>query len=133
MAPFDASKDGRQTFELVASNNYIVGTVTLTIRDGKITLDYTLNSNTIDVTLEFFTILPEIDAIHVYEPEKLLSMNMKVRQPIDLEEKFGDDRNLVLYFCSRIDYTYSNTFVPLNYNSTTHQRLLNEMLKMMDK
>ena len=131
--PFDASKEGRQTFELVASNNYIVGTLTMTIRDGKITVDYTLNSNTIDVTLEFFTILPQISEIHVYEPEKLLSKNMKVRQAIDLQENFGDDRNLVLYFCSRIDYTYSPRFQPLNYDSIAHQRLLNEMLKMMDR
>ncbi len=131
--PFDASKDGRQTFELVASNNYIVGTLTMTIRDGKLTVDYTLNSNTIDVTLEFFTILNQISDIHVYEPEKLLNLNMKVREPIDLQEKFGDDRNLVLYFCSRIDYTYSDRFQPLNYDSIAHQRLLNEMLKMMDR
>ena len=131
--PFDASKDGKQTFELVASNNYIVGTVTLTIKEGKLTVDYTLKGDTIKVTLEFFTILPQIKAITVYEPEKLLDKNMKVRTPIDLEENFGEDRNLVLYFCSRIDYTYSATFTPLDYNSTTHQRLLNEMLNRMDK
>ena len=70
---------------------------------------------------------------YMNEPEKLLNLNMKVREPIDLQEKFGDDRNLVLYFCSRIDYTYSDRFQPLNYDSIAHQRLLNEMLKMMDK
>ena len=131
--PFDASQDGRQTFELVASNNYIVGSVTLTIRDGKLTLDYTLKGNTIDITLEFFTILNQISDIHVYTPEELRALNMKVRVPIDLQEKFGDDRNLVLYFCSRCDYTYSNAFLPLEYTSPAHQRLLNEMLNMMDK
>jgi len=131
--PFDASQDGRQTFELVASNNYIVGSLTITIRDGKMTVDYTLNSSTIDITLEFFTVLNQIQDIKVYEPEKLLNLNMKVRQPIDLQEKFGDDRNLVLYFCSRADYTYSNNFVKLDYESLAHQRLLNTMLTMMDK
>ena len=131
--PIDASKDGRQTFELVASNTYIVGTVTVTIRDGKMTVDYTLNSKTIDMKLEFFTVLSKIKDITVYEPEQLMDLQMKVRQPIDLEEKFGEDRNLVLYFCSRADYTYSSNFTRLDYESAAHQRLLNDMLNMMDR
>ncbi len=131
--PFDASKDGRQTFDLIAANKYIVGTLTLTIKDGQITVDYTLNSNTITVTLEFFTILPQLTDITVYEPEQLLDLNMRVRTPIDLQETFGDDRNLVLYFCSRVDYTYSNKFVELNYDSPANQLIRRQMMDMMDR
>ena len=130
--PFDASQDGVQTYELVATNRYIVGTVTLTIRDGELTVDYKLNSNTIDITLEFFTVLSEMDDIDRYEPEELLSMRMTKLRPINLEETFGSDRNLVLYFCSRCSYTYSNNFQGLNYNSDAHQKLLTKMLEMMD-
>ena len=130
--PFDASKEGKQTFELVASNMYIVGTVTLEIRNDTLTVDYKVNGNTLNVTLEFFTVLGSMDDISRYEPEDLLAMNMRVRQPINLTEKFGDDRNLVLYFCSRCDYTVNSRFTSLNYNSNAHQRLVSEMLAMMD-
>ena len=130
--PFDASQDGRQTYDLVATNRYIVGTLTIDIRNGEMTIDYQLSSNTVDITLEFFTVLNKIGDIHEYEPENLLPLRMSVRRPINLQETFGDDRNLVLYFCSRANYTYSNRFKPLDYNSFAHQQLVKKMLEIMD-
>ncbi|MBR4538668.1 MAG: hypothetical protein IKO52_07475 [Clostridia bacterium] len=133
--PFDASKDGTQTYELVASNMYIVGSLTLTIRDGNLTIDYKLSDPyKFTITLEFFTVLNRIGDIIQYEPEDLVRMglSLKKNQAINLAEKFGDDTNLVLYFCSRCDYTYSQKYSSLNYNSTNHQRLLNTMLSLMD-
>ena len=133
--PFDASQDGVQTYELVASNMYIVGSLTLTIKDGNLTVNYKLNDPyKFNVTLEFFTVLNRIGDLTQYEPEDLVRMGLglKKNQPINLAEKFGDDTNLVLYFCSRCDYTYSAKYESLNYNSTAHKRLLNTMLDLMD-
>jgi hypothetical protein len=131
--PFDASVEGTQTFELVATNRYIAGTLTIDIRDGNITVDYKLNTRNMDVTYEFFTILNQIQDIHVYEPEQLSALNMKVGRAYNLAENFGDDTNLVLYFCSRINYTIDEHLKDLNYNSAAHQRLVRQMLDMMDK
>ena len=131
--PFDASKEGRQTFELVASNMYIVGTLTIDIQNGAMTVDYKLaDTSKFDITLEFFTVLNRIQDITRYEPEDLQYMRMNVKQPISLQDQFGDDRNLVLYFCSRCNYTWSNRYTGLNYNSAAHQRLLSEMMSLMD-
>ena len=131
--PFDASKDGVQTYELVASNMYIVGTVTLTIRDGNLLIDYKLADTTkFTITLEFFTVLNRIGDLTQYEPEDLLYMRMNKNQAINLAENFGDDTSLVLYFCSRCTYTYSEKYQSLAYNSNAHQRLLNTMLSLMD-
>ena len=134
--PFDASKDGTQTYELVASNMYIVGSVTLTIRDGNLMIDYKLSDPyKFTITLEFFTVLNRISDVIKYEPEDLIRMGfgLKKNQAINLAENFGDDTNLVLYFCSRCDYTYSAKYQSLNYNSTAHQRLLGTMLYMMEQ
>ena len=76
--------------------------------------------------------LNRIGDLTKYEPEDLLSMRMSRNQPINLAEKFGDDTSLVLYFCSRCDYTYSAKYQSLAYNSTAHQRLLGTMLYLMD-
>ncbi len=131
--PFDASVEGKQTFDLVASNMYIVGTVTLTIRDGNLLIDYKLSDpNKFTITLEFFTVLNRINDLTDYEPENLMHLAMNKGQFINLQEKFGDDTNLVLYFCSRCDYSWSNRYTSLNYNSTAHQRLLNQMISLMD-
>ena len=131
--PFDASVEGKQTFDLVASNMYIVGTVTLTIRDGNLLIDYKLSDpNKFTITLEFFTVLGSMNELTQYEPENLLYMRMNRNQPINLAENFGEDTNLVLYFCSRCNYNYSSRYVSLNYESAAHLRLLQSMLALMD-
>lgn len=131
--PFDASKDGKQTYELVASNYYIVGEATLEIKDGFLTIDYKLrDTRNFTITLEFFTVLNKISDITKYEPEDLLDLRLNKNQPINLAEKYGDDTNLVLYFCSRCNYSYSSTYTVLNYNSKAHQDLLKSMLALMD-
>lgn len=131
--PFDASKEGTQTFELVASNTYIVGTVTLTIRDGNLKIDYTIaDTARFKVTEEFFTVLNRITDLTQYEPEQLTDLRLGKGETINLEEKFGDDTSLVLYFCSRCDFRYSKKFTFLQYESAAHQRQLNIMLDLMD-
>ena len=131
--PFDASNNGTQTFELVASNTYIVGKVTLTIRDGSLKIDYTLADNSkFDITLEFFTVLNRINDLTQYEPEQLMDLRIGQGETINLEEKFGDDTSLVLYFCSRCNYRFSKKYTLLAYNSAVHQRMLDDMRKLMD-
>lgn len=131
--PFDASKDGVQTYELVASNQYIVGSLTLTIRDGQLTVDYKLaDTSNFNITLEFFTVLHSITDISQYEPEQLLALNMIKGRPIDLAETFGEDTNLVLYFCSRCNYSYSNRYTPFAENTKLHQDLRRTMISLMD-
>lgn len=131
--PFDASKQGTQTYDLVASNTFIVGKVTLTIKDGNLKIDYSLLDNAkFKVTLEFFTVLGRINDLTQYEPEELLNLRLSKGQTINLEENFGDDTNLVLYFCSRCDYTYSQKFSYLTYYSTANQALLSRMMDLMD-
>ena len=131
--PFDASMNGSQTFELVAADSVIVGDVTLTIRDGFLTIDYTLKGNdAIQVTLEFFTVLGRIGELSSYEPEGLMSMKVNRNQPINLAEQFPGDTHLVLYFCSRCSLRNSPAFKSLSYNSTPHRALLDQMRALMD-
>jgi hypothetical protein len=119
-------------YELVASNTDIVGKVTLSIVDDELTVDYTLASNTIKITYEFFTILNQITDLNKYEPEDLRSLALQRREPMNIQEYFGDDDQLVLYFCSRCNYSYSPAFRDLAYNSVPHQQLLQQMLALID-
>ena len=131
--PFDASMNGSQTYELVAADAVIVGDVTLTIRDGYLTIDYNLKGNdAVRVTLEFFTVLNSISDLNQYEPEALMGLKINRNQAINLYEKFGGDTHLVLYFCSRCSVTYSPLFKALQYNSTAHKALLSTMYALMD-
>ena len=133
--PFDASVEGRQTYELVVDDTYIVGTATITVENGTISLTYELNTTSLQVDLEFFTFLPDMRYLNQYEPEDLKPIcDMEPGVPYSIDVRFGGDTNLVLYFCSRVTYTYDPAGMsPLNYFSTYHQALLNNMSKMMDQ
>ena len=131
--PFDASMNGSQTFELVAADTVIVGEVTLNIRDGFLTIDYTLKGgDAIRINLEFFTVLGRIGELSSYEPEGLMQMKVNRNQAINLNEKFPGDTHLVLYFCSRCSVTNHPAFRSLQYNSAAHKAILDQMRYLMD-
>ena len=129
--PFDASRNSRQTYQLIASNKYDVGTATLEIRDGTITLNYDVYRN-VEVTLEFFTILPQMSDLHEYEPEALSAYAMVPGHAYSIEDDFGGDTNLVLYFCSRGNYAI-NRYVTAANLGLPYRELCRTMLTMMDK
>lgn len=131
--PVDVFMDGVQKYDLVASNLYVVGTMTVTVENGVMTVDYDLNSDKIKIDLEFFTVLHSMKDIDEYEPEQLLSLRMRAGEPIDLEEKFGMDTNLVVYFCSRVSYTYdSANMKPYSDTTARMQKVIQHMLMLMD-
>ncbi len=131
--PFDASMNGSQTFELVAADSVIVGEVTLNIRDGFLTIDYSLKGgDAIRINLEFFTVLGRIGELSTYEPEGLMQLKVNRNQAINLNEKFPGDTHLVLYFCSRCTLTNHPAFRSLQYNSAAHKAILDQMRYLMD-
>ena len=129
--PIDVSKDGRQTFQMIASNKYDVGTATVDVRDGMVTFNYKVYNN-VDITLEFFTILNQMSDLHEYEPEALSYLGMVPGKAYSIADDFGGDTNLVLYFCSRADYSV-NRNVTVADLGTPYRSLCRTMLNLMDK
>ncbi len=129
--PFDASRDGTQTYTLIASNKYDVGTATITVRDGMVTFDYKVYNN-VDITLEFFTIVNQMSDLHEYEPEALSGVSLIPGHAYSIADDFGGDTNLVLYFCSRADYTIHRNVTVANLGNP-YRNLCRTMLSMMDK
>ena len=134
VSEIEAMPGGKMEYEMVGSNAHIVGRATIVIQDGQLTFDYTLFGNTVKIDYEFYTILNQITELDRYEPEDLRSLNMSAtrRQPIDLNEYFGEDDQLVLYFCSRGTYSYNRQIKGLDYNSLTHRQLLDKMSALID-
>ncbi|MBR6185978.1 MAG: hypothetical protein IKQ41_06900 [Clostridia bacterium] len=130
--PFDASMNGSQTFEVVFMDRYIPGTITITVSNGYLTVhEPVIRGNSLSYDLKFFTVLNKITDLTMYEPEQLMNLNMQFEQPYDMEAQFGEDRNLVLYLCSRVTAYYKNTWDDLNYKSNEHQRILDNMRYLM--
>lgn len=131
--PFDASEDGRQTYDLVASNHYVVGQLFIDVKEGNVTVSYTLNGANISIPRAAFTIAPSFSELFTLDPEVLLANSMKTNNPYSIEEEFGGDTNLVLYFASPISYSIDRNVETLHYDSVANQEIVRHMLEIMDR
>jgi len=91
VTPIDLSVDGIYTFDLIASNAYVVGTVTITVSEGVMTVSYDVNANHIEVLEE---------ALLLYASKADLAEGKAVTvafgEEINVAETFGEDTKVLV-------------------------------------
>ena len=102
--PVDLSQDGVQTFPLIASNAYIIGSVSITVEDGAATVAYTLHTKKIKVKEEFLTFFPDLAGVKDVEPEKWTEPRFAFGEPILLEEQLHGAASTLMFLRLVIDY-----------------------------
>ena len=130
--PIDLSVDGEQTFELIAGNIHKIGTVTVVVKEGTVTVTYELvNKCDIEVFEEFMTILPSLEGITELDFEAMT--NYAYGEAISIEEQLGGDtkvllltRNLVRYF----DNIFGLEF--FDYDGEEYLTYAEELKQLMD-
>lgn len=130
--PIDISVDGVQTFDLIAGNMHIIGTATVVVKEGTVTVTYDL-TNKADISLyeEFMTILPSLDAAGKLDFDKLT--NFPFGKPISIEEDLGGDTNVLLLVRNRAMYQDGIYGVEsFKKNSQDYKDLVEELKLMMD-
>lgn len=144
-AAVDLSQEGTQTFDLVASNMYVVGTVTVTrtgdevVVDWKLRLQGTTDAN-FDSESEFLTFFSSLDAVTEVEPEWYDGPVYHFGEPISIEKDLGGDTNVLLYirnvatYCDNLSYKYQRPIYQPRYdeNSLGHRMLRDAMQAIMD-
>jgi hypothetical protein len=102
--PVDLTKDGVQTFPLIASNVYIIGSVSVTVEDGKATVAYKLDTKKIKVKEEFLTFLPALASVATVEPEEMEDLGFKLNEPFPVNEKLQYASSALMFLRLVIDY-----------------------------
>ena len=101
--PIDLSVDGETTFDLIAGNAHKIGTVTVTVAEGTVTVSYELaNKRYIKVVEEFMTILPSIEAVDVVDPDEMTPFAFD--QAISIQDDLGGDTKVLLFMCNKVIY-----------------------------
>ena len=100
VTPLDVSENGIFTYPLIASNNFAVGTATVEIEDGWQTVSYQLNSSRIVVHSESLVLYPSLDSLRTGMDAQAFEFNA----PIDLEDRFGEDKRLLMGIVLKADY-----------------------------
>ena len=101
--PIDLSVEGEQTIKLVAGNVHVIGTVTVTVQDGMVTVSNTVN-NMRDIVLkeEFLTFVPSLDDLTELDFDAMT--NYPYDEPISIEEALGGNTKVLLIMRNRAWY-----------------------------
>lgn len=125
--PVDLSEDGTQTFDLMGSNMFIIGKVTVTVQDGNVTVYCQYNSTRVNVKSEFCTFLPSLAETTTVDQKKLT--NYGFGTPISIADDLGGDTKVLLYICNLVDYDTSMNVI---YQSPTEKEFLQKTNAMKD-
>ena len=139
--PINLTIQGRQTFDYVASNTYVIGQVYVDVTGDTVTVTYhnyyAAASGNTETVSEFFTFFPDLFGITEVEPENMIDKGYAFGQPISIEKDLNGDTNVLLFVRNRVTYCdYVNSTHKLTRywpNLPERVTLRNSMLNMMDQ
>ena len=125
VTPIDLSADGVFTYPLVASNLYVVGTVSVVRADGWQVVTYALSAKTAEVLSENLTVYPNLESLKTGEN----AVRAAFGEPIDLNAHFHGDSHVILGVTLKMNYDALGVGV---HDFTVDQAQLDAMMAMID-
>ena len=122
VVPVDLSQDAVHIYRTAASNLYYMGVCTVTVRDGKVTVDYTLPKGQItleDQCMAWFTDISQITSSFLENPVS----SFRYGQPVDIAEDLGGAKTALLFMCNHVTYQVPLTakgLSPLRFYASTN-------------
>lgn len=95
VTPIDLSVEGTFTYPLIASNQYVIGTVTVTIANGTATVNYDTAAAQIKVTSE---------ALLIYADKAALAAGTAQEYAFGAPIQIGEDTKVILSVLLTVDY-----------------------------
>ena len=142
-AAIDLTTQGKQVFELVASNLYVIGVVIVDVDGDNVTVEWRLNKQgTVDANFknesEFLTFFHDLASVESVEPSSIAT-SYKFGEPISIEKDLEGDTNVLLYirnvatYCNNLSYKHQNPiFHPtFDRNDSMHVALQKAMRALM--
>lgn len=138
--PIDLSRSGRQEFDYVAGNVYVIGKVYVDVAGDSVTVTYEnqdadKGGNT-ETLSEYFTFFPNLAAVTQVEPETMEDLGFHFGQPLSIQNDLGGDTNVLLFVRNRVNYcdyvTSSRKLTRFWINHPDRVAVRNAMLAQMD-
>ncbi len=102
--PVDLSVEGTQTYRLIASNARVVGTVTVEVVQGFVTVDYSTTALHARTHNEFLTFIPHLEGLLSIEPERFSMISYNFGEPISIDDLLNGETNQLLYIRNVLTY-----------------------------
>lgn len=128
--PLDLGTDGVQTYDLMASDAYVIGQVTVKVAEGMVTINCTYVSEDVKVREAFCTLLPSLAETETLNQNSLT--HYAFGEPISIADELGGDTKVLLFICNVVDY---NTDMPITRvwpNTNDFVLKINQLKENMD-
>ena len=107
--PVDLTVQGRQTFEYVASNMYVIGEVYVDVAGDTVCVSYRnfyeeKQGNTRTVS-EYYTFLHDLAGVTEAEPEKRTDPGYRFGQPVSISRDLNGDTRVLLFVRNVVNYS----------------------------
>lgn len=104
----DLSIQGRQEFEYIASNMYVIGKVYVDVFGDQVTVTYhnfyaDQGGNT-ETKSEFFTFFHDLKSVKNVEPETMADPGYRFGVPVSIENDLEGDTRVLLFIRNRVTY-----------------------------
>jgi len=125
--PIDLSQDGVQTFDLAAGNLHVIGTVTVTVADGAVTVDYDMLKD-INLRSEFMTLFSDFASVTTLDESQLTAYPFG--EQISIANDLGGDTKVLLYIHNSVNYPSDISGLELLPHKTSAFKAYVEELKL---
>ena len=131
--PIDLSQEGTQRFELIGGGMYVVGEVLVTVKDGRVTVEYEYASRDIEAGRDYFTFFPDLESIKRTDMDHFQKRYLYGKS-YSIEEKLGGDTDVILFVCNTATFEKTSRGVSRYYETNEErEQLRDQMLDMIGK
>ncbi len=128
--PLDLSQEGVQTLPLLAANVSEVGSVTVSVKDGTVTVTYKLHWPVEEVNMAF-ALLPDLAS--VTEVDIASMPRYAFGQPVSIQTDLNGDTRVLLYVLGHVNYDYLDPRTPqYSTSNTVYRQLVSDLEALMD-
>ncbi len=128
--PLDLSQDGEQTLPLLAANVNEVGSVTIAVKDGAVTVTYKINWPAEELDMAF-SLLPDLAS--VTEVSIAAMPRYAFGQPVSVQDDLQGDTRVLLYVLGYVNYDFLDPRNPQYCtNNTVYPQLVSDLKALMD-
>ena len=138
--PVDLTIQGRQTFEYVGSNKYVLGEVFVDVDGDQVTVNfhnfYEAQDGQTKTLEKFFTFFHDLDSVTDVEPETMADPGFTFGQVLSIENDLDGDTNVLLFVRNLVTYldyvNYTHKLTRFWPNLPERVTLREQMLSLMD-
>jgi ubiquitin-large subunit ribosomal protein L40e len=102
--PLDLSVDGEKSYRLIASNIRVIGTVTVKVSQGYVTVNYSAPLGQAAIVSEFITLFPDYTSASLADPDAAPGQGFVFGTPISIADQLKGDTSQLLFIRNVVTY-----------------------------